>query len=62
MWKFTVLKGPVLRGCLGELFLKQTAGARNSGDWPEAETGRELGIINLSVHFFPLGERVLCFA
>ena len=54
--------GPVLRGCLGELFLKQTAGARNSGDWPEAETGRELGIINLSVHFFPLGERVLCFA
>ena len=28
------------------------AGARNSGDRPEAGTGWEPGIINLSVHFF----------
>ena len=28
------------------------AGARNSGDWPEAGVGWELGIINLKVHFF----------
>jgi len=32
------------------------AGARNSGDWPEAGVGWELGIINLKVHFF-LGVR-----
>ena len=38
------------------------AGARNSGDLPEAETGWELGIINLNVHFLSCGERVLCFA
>ena len=38
------------------------AGARNSGDGPEAGTGWELGIINLNVHFFSSGERVLCFA
>ena len=28
------------------------AGARNSGDRPEPETGWELGVINLNVHFF----------
>ena len=28
------------------------SGARNSGDWPEAGTGWELGVINLNVHFF----------
>ena len=28
------------------------AGARNSGDRPEAGTGWELGVINLNVHFF----------
>ena len=28
------------------------AGARNSGDRPEAGTSWELGIINLNVHFF----------
>ena len=28
------------------------AGARNSGDWPEAGTSWELGLINLNVHFF----------
>ena len=38
------------------------AGTRNSGDRPEAGTGWELGVINLKVHFFPFGERVLCFA
>ena len=27
------------------------AGARNSGDRPEAGTGWELGVINLNVHF-----------
>ena len=32
------------------------AGARNSGDWPEAGIGWELGIINPKVHFF-LGVR-----
>ena len=37
------------------------AGARNSGDWPEAGTGWELGVINLIVCFCPWGERVLCF-
>ena len=29
------------------------AGARNSGDWPEAGPGWELGAINLIVRFFP---------
>jgi len=38
------------------------AGARNSGDLPQAETGWELGLINLNVHFLSRGERVLCFA
>ena len=38
------------------------AGARNSGNWPEAGTGWELGVINLNVHFLSSGERVLCFA
>ena len=28
------------------------AGARNSGDRPEPETGWELGVTNLNVHFF----------
>ena len=28
------------------------AGARNSGDRPEAGTGWELGVINLNVRFF----------
>ena len=28
------------------------AGARNSGDQPKGGTGWELGVINLSVHFF----------
>ena len=28
------------------------AGAKNSGDRPEAGTGWELGVINLNVHFF----------
>ena len=57
MWKFTVLKGPVLWDCLGEFFLKQMAWTRNSRDRPEAETGWELGIINLNVHFFFLWVR-----
>ena len=38
------------------------AGARSSGDHPEAGTSWELGRINLNVHFFSSGERVLCFA
>ena len=38
-------------GLLG-LVISSTAGARNSGDQPEAGTGWELGVINLNVHFF----------
>ena len=37
------------------------AGARNSGNRPEAGTGWELSIMDLIVHFFPAGERVLFF-
>ena len=38
------------------------AAAKNSGDQPEAGTSWKLGVINLNVHFFPSGEKVLCFA
>ena len=38
-------------GLLG-LVISSTAGARNSGDQPEAGTGWELSVINLNVHFF----------
>ena len=30
--------------------------------WARGWTSWELGVINLNVHFFPSGERVLCFA
>ena len=48
-------------GLLG-LVISSTAGARNSGDQPEAGTGWELGVINFNVgFFFSFCERVLCF-
>ena len=38
------------------------AGARNLGDLSEAGVGWELGVMNLNVHYFSSGVRVLCFA
>ena len=45
------LKGASSPGLFG-VVISLTAGARNSGDWPEAGTGWLLGVINLNVHFF----------
>ena len=51
------LKGASSSPRLFRLVISYTAGARNSGDRPEAGTGWELGVINLNVHFFFLPVR-----
>ena len=52
------LKGASSSPRLFRLVISYTAGARNSGDRPEAGTGWELGVINLNVLFFFLPVRV----
>ena len=46
------LKGACSSPRLFGVVISETAGARTSGDRPEAGTGWELGVINLNVHFF----------
>ena len=46
------LKGAHSSPRLFRVVISLTAGARNSGDQPEAGTSWELGLINPNVHFF----------
>ena len=60
MWKATVLRGPVpLRDKSSYLL---NGWGKEFWRWATGWTVWELGVINLYVHFFSFGERVLCFA
>ena len=58
MWKSTVFKG----ACSSPRFYLLNGWGKEFWRSARGWTSWELGVINLKVHFFSLGERVLCFA
>ena len=60
MWEATVLGGLFFFKVVQSSYLLKGWGKEfwKSRGW----TGWELGVINLKVHFFSSGDRVLCFA